>query len=441
MDTRPTGLRSGSTWRLAAFLIALAALAVVAAWAGSAEAQSPSAAITRSAIVRRLPEAMSLARMRRDLIALEQLANRNGGTRAAGTPGYAASVRYVRDQMRRAGYRTQVSPFPLVLYAERVEKGRQIAPVQRDLELEALEYSPSTPADGLRERVVPSGNGCSREDFGAVRGLIALVERGDCFFAQKAANAQEAGAAALLVYNTDEGNFDGTLGDPKASRIPVAALNRATGRELAAASGPVVEMVLDTTTRQTTSRNVIASAHPRHAKVLIVGAHLDSVKAGPGINDNATGVAAVLEIARAVRSVAPDLSVRFAFWGAEELGLFGSRAYAKTLAPDQLAGYLNFDVLGSPSRRYGVYGDKRFVTRWLGYFSRTGAAAAAIDIDGRSDHAPFALRGIPVGGLFAGDYACYHRACDRVASIDQRTLETLAKAAAFGVASFAPLAR
>ena len=133
--------------------------------------------------------------------------------------------------------------------------------------------------------------------------------------------------------------------------------------------------------------------------------------------------------------------MRFAFWGAEELGLFGSRAYARTVAPNQVVGYLNFDVLGSPSRRYGVYGDPRLVNRWLGYFSRTGAAASAIDIDGRSDHAPFALRGIPVAGLSAGDYSCYHRACDRVASIDLHTLDTLATAAAFGVASFAPLER
>jgi hypothetical protein len=421
-------------------VLALVGLAVIAARAGSADAQSPSAA-TRPAIVRQLPQAISLPRMRRDLRALERISDRNGGSRAAGTAGYAASIRYVSDQLRRAGYRPQVSAFPLVLYVERVERGRQIAPVSRDLALEALQYSPSTPPGGLRARVVASGDGCSREDYGAVRGLIALVERGDCFFSVKAANAQSAGAAGVLVYNSDAGLFDGTLGDPKASGIPVAGIARATGQELAAATDPVVEMVLETDTRETTSQNVLANAQARRPKVLIVGAHLDSVSMGAGINDNATGVATVLEIARAVRKVAPGLSVRFAFWGAEELGLFGSRAYAGTVAPSQVVGYLNFDVLGSPSRRYGVYGDTRFVTRWLGYFSRTGATATAIDINGRSDHAPFAARGIPVAGLFAGDYSCYHRACDRVASIDLRTLDTLATAAAFGVASFAPLGR
>jgi Zn-dependent M28 family amino/carboxypeptidase len=441
MDTRRPGFGTSSAWRITVLAIALACLAVVATRAGSADAKSASVATTRAGIVRQLPEAMSLPRMRRDLIALERIADRNRGTRAAGTAGYAASVRYVRDELRRAGYRPRISAFPLVLYVERVERGRQIAPVQRDLPLEALQYSPPTPAAGLRTRVVASGDGCSQDDFGAVRGLIALVERGDCFFAQKAANAQAAGAAGVLVYNTEEGLFDGTLGDPKASGIPVAAIARADGRELAAAPDSVVEMVLDTGTRETSSQNVVADTQARRPKVLIVGAHLDSVTVGPGINDNATGVAAVLEVARAVRKVAPGLSVRFAFWGAEELGLFGSRAYAGAVAPSQVVGYLNFDVLGSPSRRYGVYGDSRFVTRWLGYFSRTGTAASPVDIEGRSDHAPFALRGIPVAGLYAGDYSCYHRACDRLASIDQRTLDTLATAAAFGVASFAPLGR
>ncbi len=422
-------------------MLALAAVAAVGARGSVADTRAPAAAPTRSAIVKRLPEAISLARMRRDLRALEQIADRNGGTRAAGTAGYAASVRYVRDQLRRAGYRPQVSPFPYTEYEERVERGKQLAPVERELPVEALEYSPSTPPGGLRARLVESHDGCSRDDFGVVRGLIALVERGTCFFAVKAANAQAAGAAGLLVYNTEEGQFDGTLGDPKASGIPVAGIPRAYGRELATASDPVVELVLDTATRETTSQNVVASAQPRPARVLIVGAHLDSVQAGPGINDNGTGAAAVLEIARAVRRIAPRLAVRFTFWGAEELGLFGSRAYAPTVDKSQVAGYLNFDELGSPSSRYGVYGDSTYVTRWLRYLERVGASAFVVDIEGRSDHAPFAARGIRVAGLFAGDYPCYHRACDRLANVDLRALDTLTKAAAFGVASFAPLGR
>jgi Zn-dependent M28 family amino/carboxypeptidase len=427
--------------RLLTFLLLLACVASVSAGGVSAGGRSQEAVPTRGAIVKQLPQALSLSRMRRDLRALERIADRNGGTRAAGTPGYAASVGYVAAQLRRAGYGPRVMTFPYVEYLELVEHLRQLGPVQRELSLEALEYSPSTPTGGLRARVVASGDGCSPGDFRAVRGLIALVERGTCFFAVKAANAQAAGAAAVLVFNNQEGKLDGTLGDPKASGIPVAGITRSLGRDLAAAASPIVEMELVTETRSASSQNVTANTRPTAPEVLIAGAHLDSVRDGPGINDNATGVVALLEIARALAKSSRPLAVRFAFWGAEELGLFGSRDYARRVRPSRIVGYLNFDVLGSPSRRYGVYGDAPFTTGLLRYLERTGAAAAQIDIEGRSDHAPFARRGIPVAGLFAGAYPCYHRACDRVAKLDLRTFETLAKAAAFGVASFAPLER
>jgi Zn-dependent M28 family amino/carboxypeptidase len=415
------------------------ALAVALVATGStADAHAP-AQPTRAQLVAELPRSLSLARMRADLVALERIADRHGGNRAAGTPGYAASVAYVRAELRKAGYAPRSSPFPFVEYLERVERGRQVAPVQRELQLEALDYSPSTPRDGLRARLIESGDGCSAGDYGDVRGTIALVERGTCFFAVKAGNAQRAGAVGLLVFNNEPGPLDGTLGDPQATTIPVAGIARALGQELARATGVVVELVLDADTRNTTSHNVLTDAQRRADDVLVVGAHLDSVRAGAGINDNATGVAAVLEIARALRKRSSPLRVRFAFWGAEELGLFGSRAYARTLDPRSIVGYLNFDMLGSPVRPYGVYEGGPYTARWLRYFQRRGLRATTIDIAGRSDHAPFAQRGIPVGGLFAGDSRCYHRACDRVGEVDFTALDQLARAAAFGVASFAPL--
>jgi len=149
----------------------------------------------------------------------------------------------------------------------------------------------------------------------------------------------------------------------------------------------------------------------------------------------------LLEIARVVRARYPQLAVRFAFWGAEELGLFGSRAYASNVDRSRIVGYLNFDVLGSPSRERTVYKGGPFAARWLGYFERRGVRAEQIDIGGRSDHFPFEQIGIPTGGLFAGGYPCYHRACDRLANVDLAVLDELAAAAAFGVASFAPIVR
>ena len=378
--------------------------------------------------------------MRADLLALERIADRSGGNRAAGTAGYRASVAHVRTELRRAGYEPRVVGFPFVLYRESAEKGAQVAPIRRELRVEALDYSPSTPKGGLRARVVAAGDGCEPGDFEGVRGFIALAQRGTCFFAVKARNAHNAGAIALLVFNSEPGLFDGTLGDPRASPIPVAAIEGAVGSELAAAASSTVELELVTRRTRSTSQNVVADSRAGARRVLIVGAHLDSVLMGPGINDNATGVAALLEIARVVRKRYPQLAVRFAFWGAEELGLFGSSAYAKSVDRSRIVGYLNFDVLGSPSRERTVY-KGAFAARWLAYFERRSLRATEIDIGGRSDHFPFGQIGIPTGGLFAGGYACYHRVCDRLESIDVAVFDQLARAAAFGVASFAPIDR
>ncbi|MBA3432932.1 MAG: M20/M25/M40 family metallo-hydrolase [Actinobacteria bacterium] len=276
--------------------------------------------------------------------------------------------------------------------------------------------------------MVPGDDGCEAGDFNGVGGSIALVRRGTGFFAVKARNAGTAGARALLIFNTERGPFDGTLGDPQASAIPVAAVAGVLGSELAASSDALVELELIAQSRRSKSQNVIADARPGARRVLMVGAHLDSVREGPGINDNATGVTALLEIARVVRARYPELAVRFAFWGAEEVGLFGSRAYASSANRRQIVGYLNFDILGSRSREYAVYEGGPFTAPWLSYLERRGLDAEPLDIGGRSDHAPFDQIGIPTGGLFAGGYACYHRSCDRFSNIDFAALDELAAA-------------
>jgi Zn-dependent M28 family amino/carboxypeptidase len=422
--------------RLTASAFALVLLAATAA--GGAEADLSASQQTRPQIAAQLPRAVSVARMRADLRAFQRIADRSGGTRAAGTAGYRNSVRYVRAELEQAGYDARVLSFPLFEYRESVERGTQIAPARRNLPIEALEYSPSTPSGGLRGPLVPSGDGCMANDFDGARGAIALVRRGTCFFSVKARNAAAAGASAVLIFNTERGLFDGTLGGPQAATIPVAAIAGTLGSELAASPDTIVELELVARSIQSTSQNVVTDTRPGARRVLVVGAHLDSVLAGPGINDNATGVTAVLEIARVVRARFPELAIRFAFWGAEEAGLFGSRAYVSTARRGQIAGYLNFDILGSRSGGYAVY-EGPFAARWLGYFERRGLDAELIDIEGRSDHAPFAQAGIPTGGLYAGGYACYHRACDRFSIVDFTVLETHAEAAAWGIASFAPL--
>ncbi|WAP54376.1 M28 family metallopeptidase [Streptomyces sp. S465] len=185
-------------------------------------------------------------------------------------------------------------------------------------------------------------------------------------------------------------------------------------------------------------------------KVVMVGAHLDSVQAGPGINDNGSGSAAILEVALAVAKadLQPAKHLRFAWWGDEEDGMVGSTHYVDNLASDETSkidSYLNFDMLGSPNPGYFVYDDdpelEKVFTDW--YAAKDITTEPETEGDGRSDHAPFKDAGVRVGGLFSGAEAtksqaqadqwggtageafdpCYHSACDKTSNIDDKALD------------------
>ncbi|MFI7313110.1 M28 family metallopeptidase [Streptomyces hygroscopicus] len=185
-------------------------------------------------------------------------------------------------------------------------------------------------------------------------------------------------------------------------------------------------------------------------KVVMAGSHLDSVQAGPGINDNGSGSAAILEVALAVAKadLQPTKHLRFAWWGDEEDGMVGSTHYVDSLASDEASkidSYLNFDMLGSPNPGYFVYDDdpelEKVFTDW--YAAKDITTEPETEGDGRSDHAPFKDAGVRVGGLFSGAETtksqaqadqwggtageafdpCYHSACDTVSNIDDKALD------------------
>ncbi|MEY2246565.1 M28 family metallopeptidase [Streptomyces sp. BF23-18] len=247
--------------------------------------------------------------------------------------------------------------------------------------------------------------------------------------------------------------------------------NRAHGRAGYKASLDYVKAKLDaagftTTVQQFTSSgstgyNLIADwPGGDTGKVVMAGSHLDSVTAGPGINDNGSGSAAVLETALAVARAGyqPTKHLRFAWWGAEELGMVGSRYYVNSLTTanrSKISGYLNFDMIGSPNPGYFVYDDDATIEKtFKTYFTGIGVATEIeTEGDGRSDHAPFKNAGIPVGGLFSGaDYikttaqaakwggtagkafdACYHSSCDKASNINDTALDRNADALAYAV--------
>ncbi|MFF8271232.1 M28 family metallopeptidase [Streptomyces sp. NPDC016562] len=247
--------------------------------------------------------------------------------------------------------------------------------------------------------------------------------------------------------------------------------NRAHGRTGYKASIDYVKAKLDaagfTTTLQTfttsgaTGYNLIADwpgGDPN--SVLMAGSHLDSVTSGAGINDNGSGSAAVLETALAVSraGLQPTKHLRFGWWGAEELGLIGSKYYVNSLPATEkakFAGYLNFDMIGSPNPGYFVYDDDPTIEQtFKNYYAGLGIPTEIeTEGDGRSDHAPFKNAGIPVGGLFSGaDYIktaaqaqkwggtsgqafdrCYHSSCDSLTNINDTALDRNSDAVAYAI--------
>jgi aminopeptidase S len=203
-------------------------------------------------------------------------------------------------------------------------------------------------------------------------------------------------------------------------------------------------------------------------EVILIGAHLDSVRGGPGMNDNGSGVATLLALAeRLAESPDPDRTVRLGFWGAEEGGPFGSQAYVDALAPDQRQGiiaYLNLDMLGSTNFIRFVYdepsaaeGSEAITALFATYFEDAGMAWEPIDLSGHSDHGAFAMAGIPTGGLFSGGRelktdaqaaafggtagapsdACSDAVCDSIGNVNVLILDEMADAVAHAVATLA----
>jgi Zn-dependent M28 family amino/carboxypeptidase len=442
---------------------------------------TPAAVGTDSAKLRR---AVTTAGVMEHLKAFQDIANANGGTRVAGSPGYDASVDYVAQRLRKAGYDVSLQQFEFEFFEEREPAVfEQVSPVQRtyvegfEAEFLTMEYSGSGDVTAALQAVggivIPSPggstSGCSAEDFADfVAGSIALIQRGTCPFRQKADNADAAGAAGVVIFN--EGNDDpsddrigpinGTL-DPPQLDLPVIGTSFAVGEELVnLLQGGEVVVHLDVNARvvRTPGTNVIADTKAgREDRTVVVGAHLDSVAEGPGINDNGSGSAVILEVAEemAALGIKPRNQVRFAFWGAEESGLIGSEHYVANLSNRErkdIAVNLNFDMLGSPNFVRFVYDGNGSDTAdsgpvgsgvveeiFLDYFASQELQTEPTAFDGRSDYGPFIAAGIPAGGLFSGAEdpkterqediyggvaelphdPCYHQACDTLKDSDQ----------------------
>ncbi|ARR80259.1 Aminopeptidase Y [Mycobacterium intracellulare subsp. yongonense] len=413
--------------KLATLPAALAVIALTAFSTGCSHRSGSEQTTGAAEFASALKGKVTIDAMMAHLSKLQDIANANNGTRAVGTPGYEASVDYVVNTLRDSGFDVQTPEFSArVFHAEKPE----LTVDGRPVEARALDFSLGTPPGGVSGPLVaaPANSlGCAAADYGdlPVRGAVVLVDRGTCPFAQKEDAAAQRGAVAMIIAdNVDEEQMGGTLGPTTEVKIPVLSVTKSTGVQLRGQPGPTT-IKLDASAQSFKARNVIAQTKTgSDANVVMAGAHLDSVPEGPGINDNGSGVAAVLETAVRLGSSPPvHNKLRFGFWGAEELGLIGSRNYVESLdlaALKNIALYLNFDMLASPNPGYFTYdGDQSLpmdargkpvvpegsagIERTLvAYLKSAGKTAQDTSFDGRSDYDGFTLAGIPAGGLFSG---------------------------------------
>ncbi|WP_110318409.1 M28 family metallopeptidase [Mycolicibacterium moriokaense] len=415
---------------------------------------------------------------------LQEIADANDSNRAIGTPGYDASVDYVANTLRDKGFDVQTPEFEVHLpFADDptlTVGGDKVA-------AKPLEFTKGTPPEGVSGPLVlarvEDTPGCTASDYDGlpVAGAVVLVDRGKCPFGTKQAVAAERGAVALVVANNEDGDqMGGTLGEHTDVKIPVVGVTKAVGERLRAQPGPTT-LKLNAGVRNERTRNVIAQTKTGStANVVMVGAHLDSVPDGPGINDNGSGVAAVLETALQLGN-SPQVTnaVRFGFFGAEELGLLGSNNYVQSLnveALKDIALYLNFDMLASPNPGYFTYdGDQSTPPKDSGGVARVPEGSAGVErtlvaflkgagkpaedtsFEGRSDYDGFTRAGVPAGGLFSGAEdkksveqaqrwggqadepfdPNYHKATDTLDHIDRTALEVNGGGVAYAVGLYA----
>lgn len=341
------------------------------------------------------------------------------GSRPTGTAAEEAAARYIAQQFRSYGFEVTEQPFP---FQDQEATAEIVSPQRVVLAAAALSLSKEGEASG---QLVAAGKG-SPQDLSAqvMRGNIALIARGDLTFSDKVRNAAEAGAIAAIIYNNQPGPFRGTL--VRTEAIPAISISREEGQELLAMleQGPVTAQLSVSVVRQE-SRNVIARP-PQGDCVVIVGGHYDSVSQGSGANDNASGTAVVLELARAIGSRSAGLGVCFAAFGAEEIGLLGSEYMVQELTARErasLRAMINLDMVGVGSE-WVVTGSSDLVDLAL-------QEAQGLSIDVRpfqlsvqlgSDHQSFIKAGISAVFIHRRDDPNYHTAQDRAVFVDPQAL-------------------
>ncbi|WP_282177392.1 M28 family metallopeptidase [Vibrio nereis] len=418
-------------------------------------------------------------------------------TRAAGSDGYQYSVDYIVETMKDNGYEVEIQEFDFRAWEELAGtalnvSGIDLVSVRSSVEGQEPDFAAMSYSGGSAGQIsapavfvtpdfrfdapdYDSTDGCEASDFDgkSIEGNVAIIQRGGCSFNDKVVNAQNAGAVGVIIFN--QGNAEGrtavvngTLGSDSAATIPAFGARFALGQQWHETSQTAeVPVVLNINVQDDVvlTQNVLAETKGGDEdQVIMLGAHLDSVPEGPGINDNGSGTAGLLEYAVTLADLRAPVKnkVRFAWWAAEEAGLVGSEYYTNELFgplydqaqqeimaqfelsdPSQLSPaqldlveqrynelnkvklYLNFDMIASPNYVFGVmdgdlsdtkdspdnaytgdfkppYGTSHIESKFNDFFSKEKEATVPQALSKRSDYAGFADWGVAFGGLFTG---------------------------------------
>ena len=477
--------------------VAVVLATLVSANAASARVPSQSFCDARNNnTYKKLLECVRVGEVREHQAAFQAIADANGGNRFSGMPGYDASVDYVVDKLEAAGYDVEVQDFDYLAFEVAGPSTLQQTAPGMVTYVEGVDFGAITQTDpgDVTAAVTPvdlqlglgntSTSGCEASDFaGFPAGNIALLQRGTCTFELKAENAAAAGAVGIVIFNQGDTADPSRQGIPavtltanNTSGIPVLGTTYSLGVTLANTPGLVMRVFANTLRQILPTSNVLAEKTGKNDdNVVMAGAHLDSVLAGPGINDNGSGSGALLEVAEQLAKLKPQNTLRFAWWGAEESGLVGSTNYVNGLSQaerDRIALYLNFDMVGSPNYIFMTQdadqssfvapvvvpdGSVAIEDLFESFYTLEDEPYDDAEFSGRSDYQAFIVNGIPAGGLFTGAEVpktaeqqaiwggttgaqfdpCYHAACDTFANVALHALDVNSDAIGFAVLTYA----
>lgn len=371
-------------------------------------------------------------------------------SRVIGSRGHWATIAYIKSELNKLEGYFNVSIQPFKAFMSEIYAVNATVNGIVPESLTEMDMSPPTPGKTpvVGRLVLVKNSGCHEEDYADVEnGTIALVKRGECAFGDKAEFAAKFGAHAAIIYNNEEGSIRGTLGVPKegVDVSPCVGVGKKEGEKFAAqieaGEELVAEVYVDSFVGPITTVNVIAeTVEGDPENVVMLGAHSDSVTAGPGINDDGSGTISLLEVAKQLSKFNVRNKVRFAWWAAEEEGLLGSNYYAENLSVEEnlkIRLFMDYDMMASPNYEYEVYdgnntvnpeGSEEIKQLYIEYYTSHGHNYTLIPFDGRSDYVGFIEHGIPGGGVAAGAEKknfengkvldrCYHQLCDDVSNI------------------------